>query len=155
MKNVYLPGKDPDRSIIDQIPENFDVVHFFSGTEDADRIQLPYTITFEGNRNDLREFDMNTIFVSKNHAHRYGSDLFIYNGIDWDDYTTPVLDKPRNHFHSLAKAAWKVKNVQGALNVIKKTGIEKLEVLGGVRFNLKMGIRFTFSPKVGSFFKLE
>ncbi len=139
---------DETHSIVDQVPGEFDVVHFFFKPKDTDRMLLPYVITIEGNANDFRSFDRNTIFVSKNHAQRYGSDVYIHNGIDWDDYTAPGLDKPRSYFHFLAKAAWQVKNVRGAISVIKKTRTERLEVLGGVRFNFKMGMRFTFSPKV-------
>lgn len=139
---------DEDRSLIDQIPPDFDVVHFFVRPQDISRIQLPYLITLQGNLNDSRELDKNTIFVSKDHARRFGSNSYIHNGIDWDEYSPPDLSRERNHFHFLAKAAWKVKNVQGAINVINKTKSEKLEVLGGVRFNIKMGMRFTFSPKV-------
>ena len=142
---VYI---DDTQSIINQIPNNIDIVHFFSNPEDIDRIKIPYVITIQVNSNDFSEFDENTIFVSKNHAQRYNSDSFVYNGLDWDEYTPPVVSKPRNYFHFLAKAAWSVKNVKGAINVIKKTKTEKLKVLGGVRFNFNMGIRFTFSPKV-------
>jgi glycosyltransferase involved in cell wall biosynthesis len=48
----------------------------------------------------------------------------------------------------LGNAAWRVKNVAGAIDVIKSTQTERLLVLGGVRFNIRMGIRFTFSPKI-------
>ena len=139
---------DEKKSLIEQVPDDFDVVHFSHAPAGTDRVHLPYVITYQGNPNDFRTFDRNTIFVSKNHAQRHGSDVYIYNGMDWSDYTSPVLDRQRSYFHFLAKAAWKVKNVSGAISVIKKTGTEKLEVLGGVRFNFKMGMRFTFSPKV-------
>ncbi len=144
-KVLYI---DENQSIGDQIPPDFDVVHFFIRPEDVDRVSLPYVITLQGNLNNYTELDRNTIFVSKNHAQRFASSSYIHNGIDWDEYTPPDLNRERNHFHFLAKAAWKVKNVQGAINVIKKTKSEKLEVLGGVRFNFKMGMRFTFTPKV-------
>ena len=139
---------DEGKSLIEQIPANFDVVHFFHEPEHIDRILMPYVITLEGNLNDSRSLDKNTIFVSKNHAQRFGSDSFIYNGIDWDEYTAPVLENPRKYFHFLANAAWRIKNVQGAINIIHRAGSERLEVLGGVRFNIKMGMRFTFSPRV-------
>ena len=73
----------------------------------------------------------------------------MHNGLDWNDYSTPELMKSRNYFHFLGNAAWRVKNVSGAINVIKKTKTQRLKVLGGVRFNFKMGMRFTFSTKVG------
>lgn len=139
---------DESQSLIDQLPPDFDVVHFFVRPVGIERIKVPYVITFQGNLNKAIELDKNTIFVSKNHAQRFGSNCYVYNGVNWDDYSPPDLNKERTHFHFLAKAAWKVKNVQGAVNVINKTKSEKLEVLGGVRFNFKMGMRFTFSPNV-------
>ena len=41
-----------------------------------------------------------------------------------------------------------MKNVRGAINIIKQLPGEKLYVLGGTRLNFKMGFRFTISPKV-------
>lgn len=101
-----------------------------------------------GNSNNLSELDKNTVFVSQNHASRYNSNSYVYNGLDWSEYSTPELKNKRNYFHFLGNAAWRVKNVSGAIDVIKKTKTEKLKVLGGVRFNFKMGIRFTFSSNV-------
>ena len=68
--------------------------------------------------------------------------------MNWDDYATPDLKQKRTAFHFLGNAAWRLKNVQGAIDVVHKTKSEKLMVLGGKRFNLRMGIRFTFSPRI-------
>ena len=38
-------------------------------------------------------------------------------------------------------------DVKGAINVVTHTPKEKIKVLGGVRFNIKSGIRFTFTPR--------
>lgn len=88
------------------------------------------------------------VFVSKNHAARYGSQSFVYNGLDWDDYGAVNLSAPRSYFHFLGKAAWRVKNVVGAIAVVKALPAERLMVLGGHRCNLKMGFRLTLSPKI-------
>jgi glycosyltransferase involved in cell wall biosynthesis len=101
-----------------------------------------------GNRNDFHEFNINTVFISRNHAARFGSTTFIYNGLDWDDYGDPGLNNKREYFHFLAKAAWRLKNVKGAIDVIKKTKSETLKVLGGTRLNFNMGFRLTLSPRV-------
>ncbi|MBX9724388.1 MAG: hypothetical protein K2X81_23465, partial [Candidatus Obscuribacterales bacterium] len=60
----------------------------------------------------------------------------------------PDLLRKRNKFHFLGKAAWSVKNVAGAIDVIKATKNEELMVLGGHRLNLKMGFRFTLSSRI-------
>lgn len=135
-------------SIVSQIPNNIDVVHFHFQSQEIKEITIPYLVTVHGNRNHFQPFDYNSVFVSRNHAERYGSNSFVYNGLDWNDYGKPNLDNERNYFHFLGNAAWKVKNLKGAINSIKKTKSEQLKVLGGKRFNFKMGIRFTFSPRI-------
>jgi len=139
---------DESIDIIDQILENVDIVHFHFIPSILDKIKKPYLITVHENIITADNFDQNSVFVSKNHAERYGSTSFVYNGLDWDNYIKPDFSKDRTYFHFLGKAAWRVKNVEGAIQVIKKTRAEKLKVLGGVRFNVKMGLRFTFSPRV-------
>ena len=136
----------PEGKLSEQIPSSTDIVHFnFAPSEP---IGKPYLVTIHGNCNDFREFDLNSVFVSKDHASRFGSDSFVYNGLDWDDYGNPDLECKREFFHFLGKAAWSVKNVKGAIEIIKATKHEELLVLGGHRLNLKMGFRFTRSPRI-------
>lgn len=139
---------DLNRDMAGQIPGTADMVHYHYTPDDVSETPKPYLITIHGNRNDFREHDRNAVFVSKDHAARYGSDVFVYNGLDWDDYMTPDLTAKRSYFHFLGKAAWRVKNVQGAIDTIKRTGKEKLKVLGGRRINIKMGFRITSSSRV-------
>jgi glycosyltransferase involved in cell wall biosynthesis len=138
---------DKEKSLSSQIPDYIDFVHFNINPEEE--IRKPYLITKHGNFNDLKTFDVNTVFVSKNHANRFGSSSFIYNGLDWDDYGKPDLTNNRNYFHFLGNAAWRIKNVKGAIDIIKATKKEKLKVLGGNRLNINMGFRFTLSPRIG------
>ena len=142
---IYI---DESRPILDQINNNYDVVHFNFKPQNMGLFKLPYIITMHGNSNNFDELDMNTVFVSKNHAKRYNSSSYVHNGLDWSEYSLPNLSVKRNYFHFLGNAAWRVKNVTGAIDVIKETKLEKLIVMGGVRFNLNMGIRLTFSRKV-------
>ena len=79
---------------------------------------------------------------------RYGSDVYVHNGMDWDDYGPVKLDNDRNYFHFLGKAAWRIKNVAGAIKVIRKTKRERLAVLGGTRLNFNQGFRLTLSRRV-------
>ncbi len=135
---------DTQKSLNSQIPEDIDIVHFnFPVDEEIDK---PYVTTIHGNSSEGQEFHENTIFVSSNHAKRHNSKSFVYNGLDWSDYGKPNFTNERKYFHFLANAAWKVKNVKGAISACKLSG-EKLAVLGGNRLNLKMGFRFTTSTK--------
>ena len=136
---------DRQKEISTQIPEDIDVIHFNFQPPDIDKVTKPYVITMHGNVNDHREFDRNTIFVSRNHAERFQSTSFVYNGLDWNDYMPPTFSTNKKYFHFLGHAAWRVKNVKGAIDLIDKTKTQRLKVLGGYRLNLNMGFRLTLS----------
>ena len=104
-------------------------------------------VTYHGNSHDNAHMPANSIFVSRNHALRHGCDSYVHNGLDWNDYGPINLNRQRRGFHFLGKAAWRVKNVSGAIDVTKSIPGGTLEVLGGNRFNFKMGWRLTFSPR--------
>jgi glycosyltransferase involved in cell wall biosynthesis len=129
------------------IPDGIDVVHLNHHVNEIPII--PYIQTMHGNLNHALELDQNTVFVSKNHAARFGSDCYVHNGIDPIDYGPPILnsDAVKNYFHFLGDAAWRVKNVKGAIQ-IAKLAHQKLRVIGGVRFNFNQGIRLTFDTHV-------
>lgn len=134
---------NPAKKIAEQIPANADFVHF-NIFPDAP-VTVPYLVTMHGNINEQRELDLNTVFISENHSARYGSTTFVHNGLDWNDYGVPDLKNNRKAFHFIGKAAWRVKNVKGAIRVIQLTNKERLMVLGGNRLNISMGFRFTTS----------
>jgi len=85
--------------------------------------------------------------VSRAHAQSYGSDCYVHNGLHWDSMPPFSLAQPRKYFHFLGNAAFRRKNVRGAIRLARKSG-QRLQVLGGRRFNLRMGARFTFDPRV-------
>jgi glycosyltransferase involved in cell wall biosynthesis len=128
-----------------QIPLGVDVVHLNCKVNETPKI--PYIFTLHGNTNDKNPLDINTVFVSKNHASRYGSASYVHNGIDPADYGDPGLNQKRNYFHFLGDGAWRVKNLRGAIKIAQKAKI-KFRVIGGKRFNFNQGIRLTFDPRV-------
>ncbi|MFC7297883.1 glycosyltransferase [Herminiimonas aquatilis] len=128
-----------------QIPEGVDVAHFQFNPNVP--LNFPHVVTQHGNSSESVPLPRNTVFVSKNHAQRHGSDAFVYNGLDWSTYGPVNWKTDRTYFHFLGKAAWRVKNVQGAID-IARAGHVPLEVLGGDRINLKRGFRFTLSRNV-------
>lgn len=134
-----------NKPINEQIPEYIDVIHFHNNTLGYSG-EKPYVITIHGNYNG-NNIDQNAIFVSKNHAERNHSISYVYNGLDWDDYGELNSTLPRTHFHFLGKAAWRLKNVRGAISVVNHLPNAKIMVLGGTRINFKMGFRLTLSPK--------
>lgn len=137
---------DPLRSIAQQIPDGIDIAHLQFQPKDEE-IVCPYVVTEHGNAQLNEPLDKNTIFVSKDHAKRHNSDSYVLNGLDWDNYGEVNWKQQRNYYHFLGKAAWRLKNVKGAIYVAKKAK-QQLHVLGGDRFNFKRGIRLTFSPQI-------
>jgi glycosyltransferase involved in cell wall biosynthesis len=136
---------DAHKSLNQQIPDDVDLVHLqFSPNEE---IKKPYLATIHGNIPFGMALDKQCVFVSKNHAERHGSQQFVYNGLDWDNYPKVDLKSKRESFHFLANAAWKVKNLKGAIELTKNAN-QKLTVLGGYRFNFRMGWRFTFDTHI-------
>jgi len=133
---------NPNKSINSQIPENTDIVHFNSVFNED--INKPYIITIHGNGSENEKFDINSVFVSNNHAKRHNSESYVYNGLDWDKYQKPDLNSKRENFHFLGNAGWKVKNLDGAIKVCEKAK-EKIYVIGGNRIKLKMGMKIHFS----------
>jgi glycosyltransferase involved in cell wall biosynthesis len=123
-----------------QVPDDIDVVHFHLPVHNFNK--KPCLVTVHDNPPASTVLHQNSVFVSGNHAARYGSSTYIYNGLDLADYRPPDLSAKRNHTHFLAKAAWRLKNVKGAIDVATQSG-NKLIVLGGTRLNIKMGFRFT------------
>ena len=106
----------------------------------------PYVVTEHGNARAGWPLPRNTVFVSRDHAARYGSTSYVHNGLDWAAYGPVDWAQARTHHHFLGKAAWRVKNVKGAIQVARRAGVE-LAVMGGTRLNLRRGFRFTWSRR--------
>ena len=97
-KGSYCPFADvyelnPAVPFNSQVPASVDVVHLLSGNNE--KPLKPYIITMQGNFNESVELDRNMVFVSGNHASRYGSDSFVYNCLDVEDYGKPDLSIPK------------------------------------------------------------
>lgn len=133
---------DKTRSIESQIPKDVDLVHLHSDFPILENI--PSCKTIHGNTREEKNFHPNSIFVSKSHAQNHNAKVFVYNGIDERDYGSVNFSSERNAFVFLGNASWRVKNIKGSIQVAKLAN-SKINILGGSRFNLKKGFRFTFS----------
>ena len=135
---------DPTKDLDSQIPANVDIVHLYIPPKEP--LKKPYLVHMESNTR--HEFhDINTVFVSRKHAEIHGAECYVYNGLDPDDYGQPSFKKKERHLHFLGKAAWRVKNIKGAIKIAQKSK-HHLHVLGGNRLNFHMGFRLTLDPKI-------
>ncbi len=134
-------------SIDEQIPEDTDLVHFHGEFRETNK---KYIVTLHGHVSEQTVLPKNTVFISQRHAEIYGSKVFVYNGLNWDNYPKIELNRSRNQFHFLGKSWWKVKNLNGAINTALAAN-EKLDVLGGNRWaykNLKNNTLNKLNPKI-------
>jgi len=127
-----------------RIPRDADLAHFHCRV--PGNKPVPHIVTMHGNPDQDEPLDLNTVFLSTDRAARHGSDVFVYNGLHWPDPPSPTA--ARQNFHFLGKAAWRRKNVRGAIAVTRTVDDARLDVLGGSRINFSMGFRCTLSPRV-------
>ena len=120
---------DKNRPVEEQIPGNVDLVHLHFQIPRP--LKKPYVITHHGNYYK-EPFDLNTIFVSRNSAQRNGSQSFVFNGIDPDEYGPVDFKRQRQHLLFLAYAKRPEKNLKGCIDIAYHTG-ERLAVVGGRR----------------------
>jgi glycosyltransferase involved in cell wall biosynthesis len=128
-----------------QIPKDADVVHFQFNPETE--IDFPFLMTEHGHADKVINLPKNTVFLSRKHAQCHGSTQFVYNGLDWGNYGAVDFNNSRNNYHFLGKAARRIKNIKGAIRVAHLAKAQ-LDVLGGDRFNIKGGFRWTLAPQV-------
>ncbi|MFN4081126.1 MAG: glycosyltransferase [Saprospiraceae bacterium] len=146
---------DPHRPLADQIPPDVELAHFHYPAPEIEQSKLPTVFTIHGNVNDGGFLPRNSIFVSRDHAMRHGAEAYVHNGLDWSAYPPPRLKGRRMWYHFLGKAAWRVKNVKGAIDLVRRLPGEKLYVLGGNRLNISMGFRFTLTRRARFFGKVD
>lgn len=139
---------NPKIELEEIIPIDTDIVHL--NFPIANEISFPYLITIHGNMRKGDELPLNSVFVSKNHAERNNSDVYVHNGLLWEDYPKIDLNKEKKYFHFLGKASWKIKNLSGAAQIAIKSN-NKLKVLGGDKwklYNFKRKPFYTLNPNI-------
>lgn len=134
----------PDIPVGLLLPDDVDVVHF-NNLPDTRHLTKPYIVTIHGNNSPEMILDRNSVFVSGAHARRYGSDQFVYNGLDWNAYPEADIHGKRSRLHFLGKGAWKVKNMDGAIRTARRAGYP-IDIMGATRMSFKMGFRLSIDP---------
>jgi glycosyltransferase involved in cell wall biosynthesis len=120
---------DPNRDLEEQIPADIDLVHVQLPI--LKPLSKPYVVTHHGNGNK-GAYDINTVFVSENHAKRNGSNSFVVNGIDPDEYGPVDFNRPRRNLLFLASDKRPEKNLEGCIDIAFHAG-QRLAVVGGRR----------------------
>jgi len=116
-----------------QIPEDCDVVHLHFPLYQS--LNKPYVVTIHGNGKKGEIFDINSVFLSEDHAKRHNSKIYVFNGLDFEQYGSIDWNLQRSHVLFLAKAKRKEKNLKGAIRICNKAN-ERLVVVGGYGFDI-------------------
>src|SRR5262249_34674820 len=99
------------------VPADADVVHaHFPVAHPPDR---PFLQTLHGNLRAGEPVLPNTVFLSRDHARRHGSEVFVYNGLDPADFT--FLDRKKTWDLYLGRLHT-AKGYQWAVEGTKRTG---------------------------------
>lgn len=126
-----------NKPLHEQIPDDIDIAHIHFPIRTP--LQIPYIVTTHGNAQPEEELDINTVFISKNHAQRHNSNMFVYNGIGIEEYGKVNLSQPREHLLFLGKTNRRKKNLKDCKYIANQLG-EKLMIIGGygLSFNRKI-----------------
>lgn len=127
---IELIENPPDNRWETVLPKDADLVHLTYHY--PIEVDIPVLTNIHGNGQPGEEFPLNTVFVSQKHAAVHGSDQFVHNGIDFEEYPTFVerdLSVIENLLF-LAKASWKVKNLKDSIHIAKATK-KHLHIIGG------------------------
>lgn len=136
---------DPKKNMAEQVEGWADVIHFHYPYDGE--LKTPFICTEHSNCEEEKEFPINTVYLSSKHAENNSATCYVHNGLYWADYGEPHLDKPKNYVHFLAKASWRIKNIQGAVKIAQSAGVP-MHVLGGNRLSIKRNPYLFISPKL-------
>lgn len=133
---VPVPRGESDYSpyLAPYLPRDADVVHF----QHQPRIlpSIPWVLTQHGNGQGANEdvYKPHLIYVSRDHAARHGSERFVYNGLDPDEFL--FRKRKDDYFLFLSKVSLRKKGVDVAIRLAREMGF-RLLVAGGTRFGLR------------------
>lgn len=135
---------DDKKSLADQIDDWADIVHFHWPYEGE--LHKPFVCTEHSNCEEEKDFPINTIYLSSKHAENNSAICYVHNGLYWPSYGEPNFS-PKNYVHFLAKASWRIKNLQGTVRIAKAAQMP-LHVLGGNRINIRRNPYCYLSPSI-------
>nr|AQQ74586.1 hypothetical protein [uncultured bacterium] len=131
---------NPGTSLEAQVPADVDFIHLHAPFR-TQTIRRPHMYTIQGNAKPGETYSQNTVFVSRNHARRHGSEAYVLNGLYWPDYGQVDWTTPRKHLLFLAKASRSEKNLRGSRKAARKAGLP-LAVLGGSGWDIRGNTRY-------------
>jgi glycosyltransferase involved in cell wall biosynthesis len=114
------------------IPSTVEVAHLHG--VGPGEVRVPHLITSQGNSPMELANQPNKVYVSRDHARRGGSQAFVYNGVDPEEFI--YQERKADYLLFLSKVSRRVKGVDVALRLARRLGF-RLVVAGGTRWGLR------------------
>jgi len=127
---------DPNTDIAALLPRGTDILHLHFPVRRT--LAHPFVQTFHGNLRAGGTVPPNNIFLSRDHARRYGSETFVYNGLDPADYR---FQANKDDYDLFLGRLHSVKGYRWAVEAAKRTR-HRLLVAGGWRPSFRRNIRY-------------
>ncbi|MFZ4801423.1 MAG: glycosyltransferase [Chlorobium sp.] len=125
---------DSHEQVLPAIPKDVDIVHFHSHSWlPPSDFELSWLYTLHGNSPDISVLPKNTVFISANHAERHQGKLFVYNGVNPEEFVFREQKKDYLLFFSLIRR--KVKGAARAIQLARRYRIPAV-FAGGSRIDL-------------------
>lgn len=135
MPNVLcIVANNWDEAVV-AIPQDVDIVHFHTIPRSTD-FSFPWLYTLHGNSPDLTVLPKNTVCISKNHALRHGRKVFVYNGVNPDEFHFRNRKQDYLLFFSLIRR--RAKGAERAIRLARRYGHRTI-FAGGTRLDLIKG----------------
>jgi len=139
---VELPARElasPD-ALLRHIPGDADILHTHFPLAHSPG-GVPFVQTIHHNLKPGTAPFPNTIFLSRDHAHRHGSKAFVYNGLDPSEYFARRFRKRPDQYDLFLGKLHRAKGYQWAVEAAKQTG-HRLIVAGGWRPSFTGSIKY-------------
>lgn len=129
-------GNRHDFDVTPFIPEDADIVHFFVPIHRPPAV--PHLWTMQGNGRPGFDPGDKCVFVSRDHARRHGSEIFVHNGINLEEYSYSAT-KGEDLLY-----LGRLDNVKGWKTAVRvaKAARRKLVLAGGWRPSLNRNVEF-------------
>src|SRR3989454_835190 len=103
------------------VPDDAELLHSHSALTPAPPA-LPFIQTFHHNLKPGSPLHPNTVFLSRDHARRHGSEVFVYNGLDPAEYFFRRFPKRAEQFDLFLGKLHSAKGYHWAVEAAKHTG---------------------------------
>ncbi len=138
---IVPPRKLADgRTLAEYLPRDGTIVHAHFPLRNPSG-PLPFVQTVHRNLKPGAPASPNSIFLSRDHARRHNSDVFVYNGLDPADYVFRRFPRRASQYDLFLGALHSAKGYHWAVEAAKHTG-HRLIVAGGWRPSFTGSIKY-------------